>query len=146
MRARLASLLTGVVLSAFLAWRGPGLLAHWRADRTARDLVDALYHADSVRLAQLSASGSARNLLCARRLWPWPFWMRPDGTPLAPEPTRPHGGDYGYRTIGGTLAGTRERAVFEFYIAPQAPTEVVRFFADARTGVWNDTVRACLSS
>jgi hypothetical protein len=103
-----------------------------------------MYRADSVRLTQLSMSGSPRNLLCARRLWPWPFWMQRDGAALTPERSRPYGGAYGYRTVGDSLPGSQGQAVFEFYIAPQDPTKVVSFFGDARTGVWNDTVRACI--
>lgn len=145
MHARWMSVLIGAMLAALLVWRGPALLAQWRADRTARELVHALYHADSARLTRISASGSARNLLCARRLWPWPFWMGADGSALRPEPTRAGRGAYGYRTVGATLPGTSKRALFEFYIELRNPTKVTYIFADARTGVWNDTVRACMS-
>jgi hypothetical protein len=140
----LFSLLIAGLLGS-LIWYGPSHVARWRADRTAWRLVEAMHSADSVRLTQLSASGSARNLLCARRLWPWPFWMRKDGSALTPERSRPYGRQYGYRTVGDVLPTVQSRAVFEFYIAPEDPTKVVSFFGDARTGVWNDTVRACMA-
>ena len=138
-------LIVGAGLAAWATWRGPDLIARWQADRTARNLIHALYHVDSARLAQLSARGSARNLLCARRLWPWHFWMQADGSPLGLEVVQAASGSYGYRTVGGILPGTSERAVFESIIRRQNPTKVVRYFADSRTGVWNDTVRACMS-
>ena len=132
----------GVVSLA--AWQGPVLIAHWRADRTAGQLAQALHDGDSTRLLRLSATGSARNLLCVRRLWPSEFWMHRDGAPLTARRSRPYGEAYGYRMLGEPLPGDQHRAVFEFYIRRDRPTKVASFFADARTGVWNDTVRACM--
>jgi hypothetical protein len=131
-------------VAGLAAWQGPALVAHWRADRTARQMADALYRADSTELLRVSATGSARNLLCARRLWPIAFWMRRDGGPLIPRRIRPYGEAYGYRTVGGPVPGSQRPAVVEFYIRPARPTKVATFFADARLGVWNDRVRACM--
>jgi hypothetical protein len=70
--------------------------------------------------------------------------MQRDGAALTPERTGSYDGAYGYRTVGDSLPGSLGQAVFEFNIAPQDPTKVVSIFGDARTGVWNDTVRTCM--
>jgi hypothetical protein len=73
--------------------------------------------------------------------------MKRDGTPLTVLRAKPYDGSYGYHTVGDSLRAHKGRvAVFEFYIAPDHPTKVHSFFADSRTGVWNDTVRACMRS
>jgi hypothetical protein len=141
---KLLAFMIACSVAVLAAWQAPTLVAHWRADRTARQVADALYHADSTRLLRLSGMGSARNLLCARRLWPAEFWMRRDGSPLTPRRIRPYGGAYRYRTVGELLPGDQRPAVVEFHIRPARPTKVAIIFADARTGVWNDTVRACM--
>ena len=141
---RLVAFVVAAGVAGFAVRQGPTLVAHWRADRTARQMADALYHADSARLLRLSGMGSAKNSLCVRRLWPAEFWMRRDGAPLMPRRIRPYGDFYRYRTVGGRLPGDHGPAVVEFYIRPTRPTKVVAFFADARTGVWNDTVRTCM--
>jgi hypothetical protein len=143
-RGKLLAFLIGCGVAGLAAWQGPTLVSHWRADRTAWQVADALYRADSTRLVRFSASGSARNMLCARRLWPAEFWMRRDGAPLIPHRIRPYGDTYRYRTVGEPLSGDHRPAAVEFYIRPTRPTKVASFFADARTGVWNDTVRACM--
>jgi hypothetical protein len=143
-RRRLLAFIIACDVAGLATWQGPPLIAHWRADRTARRVADALYHADSTRLLRLSGMGSARNLLCARRLWPAEFWMRRDGAPLIPHRIRPYGEAYGYRTVGELLPGDHRPAVVEFHIRPTRPTKVATIFADARTGVWSDTVRACM--
>ena len=131
-------------VAGLAAWQGPTLVAHWRAGRTDRQMADALYHADSTRLLRLSGMGSARNSLCMRRLWPAELWMRRDGAPLIPRRIRPYGDFYRYRTVGERLPGDHGPAVVEFYIRPTRPPKVATIFADARTGVWNDSVRACM--
>jgi hypothetical protein len=131
-------------MAGLAAWQGPVLVAHWRADRTARQMAEAMYFGDSIRLVRLSATGSARNLLCVRRLWPSEFWMHRNGAPLAASRSRPYGEAFGYRMLGEPLPDNQHPAVFEFYIRRDRPTKVASFFADARTGVWNGTVRACM--
>ena len=136
-----------VLLAAGLGaagWYGPEVVAHWRADRTARQFGSAVFKADSLQIASLTKSGSAKTVLCARLLWPEAFWMTRDRTPLEVRRRRPYGGAYGYQTVGDSLPDHKGPAVFEFYIAPHHPTKVRMFFVDARTGVWDDTVRACM--
>jgi hypothetical protein len=70
--------------------------------------------------------------------------MKRDGTPLAVLRTKPYDGAYGYQMVGDPLPDHNGRAVFEFYIGPDRPTKVRSFFADSRTGVWTDTVCACM--
>jgi hypothetical protein len=125
----------------------PVLVTQWRADHTAQRFANAVFQADSLKIASLTRSGSAQNVLCARRLWPAVFWMKRDGTPLPVLRAEPYDGSFGYQTVGDSLPGHNGwAAVFEFYIAPDHPTKVHTFFADPRTGGWDDTVRACIRS
>jgi hypothetical protein len=144
-RMHVLVVLTSAVAAAAAGWYGPALIAHWRADRTAQRFATAVFEADSLRIASLTRSGSAQNVLCARRLWPAAFWMKRDGAPMSVHRGKPYDGSYGYETVGDSLPDHKGwRAVFQFYIAPDRPTKVHTLFADARTGVWSDTVRACM--
>jgi len=145
-RLHVVALVSGALAAAAIGWRGPRSIAHWRADRTAQLFTTAVFEADSLRIARLTKSGSAQNVLCARRLWPAAFWMMRDGRPLHARRGKSYDGSYGYETVGDSLPlHNGRRAVFQFYIAPGNPTKVHTLFADSRTGVWNDTVRACVS-
>jgi len=74
------------------------------------------------------------------------LWMTRDGRPLHVRRGKSYDGSYRYETVGDSLPlHNGPRAVFQFYIAPGNPTKVHTLFADSRTGVWNDTVRACVS-
>jgi hypothetical protein len=146
-RLHVLTLVTSAVAAGAAGWYGPALITQWRADRTARRFANAVFEADSLKIASLTRSGSAQNVLCARRLWPAAFWMKRDGTPLAVLRAKPYDGSYGYQTVGDSLPDHKGwAAVFEFYVAPDHPTKVHTVFADSRTGVWNDTVRACIRS
>jgi hypothetical protein len=138
------SLILLVVSIGAAARYGPELVTHWRADRAAHQFGSAVFKADSLEVASLTRSGSARTVLCARRLWPEEFWMTGNRTRLPIRRTEPYGGAYGYQMVGRSLPDHRGRAVFEFYISPDRPTKVQAFFVDSRTGVWDDTVRACM--
>ena len=144
-RLHVLALVTSAVAAGIAGWYGPALIAQWRVDRTANRFANAVFEADSHKIASLTRGGSAQNVLCARRLWPAEFWMKRDGTPLVVLRAKPYVGSYGYQTVGDSLPGhKRWAAVFAFYIAPDHPTKVHTFFADSRTGVWNDPVRTCM--
>jgi hypothetical protein len=69
------AMVSGAAVVGFLAiLEGPGVVTRWRADLTARRLARAMHQVDSIAMANLSASGSSKNLLCARRHWPTAFW------------------------------------------------------------------------
>ena len=146
-RLHVLALVTSAVAAVAAGWYGPALKAHWRADWTAQRFASAVFEADPLKIASLTRSGSAQNVLCARRLWPAAFWMKRDGTPLSVVRAKPHDGSYGYQTVGDSLLDHQGRAaVFTFYSAPRNPTKVHTLFADFGTGVWNDTMRACVGS
>ena len=133
-------LLAGVAGAAF-QW-GPARLAHWRADRTARQFVSALHASDSAALAGLTPGGKTKGVLCARRLWPAAYWSRGGAVP-AVEPVS-SGLDFRYRVVGDTLPGRHAPAEWEFYIVAERPGRVDRYFADLRGTSWSEPFRVCL--
>jgi hypothetical protein len=72
----------GAVGAVFVVWAGTGEnLARWRAERTARAFGAAVWRQDSVRIASLTQSGSARNVLCAARGPLARHWHGTQGSP-----------------------------------------------------------------
>jgi type IV secretory pathway TraG/TraD family ATPase VirD4 len=58
----------GVIAAVFVVWAGTGeTRARWQAERTARAFGSAVWRQDSTRIASLTQSKSAHNVLCAAR-------------------------------------------------------------------------------
>jgi hypothetical protein len=123
---RYAAISAAVVLGLVAVFEAPDLVTRWRADQTARRLSRALHQVDSRALATLSASGSAQNLLCARRYWPKVFWSYQGGAPEVLR-ARHYGKDFQYRALGDTVSGGR--ATFEFLIRSSQPDKVASYTA-----------------
>ena len=139
---RLATAIPIIVLAGVLVRWAPSVLAPYRADRTARQLVRALHERDSATMATISASGSANNWLCIQRHFPTAFWTRAWGEPTLERLARQE--PFHYRTIGDPLPGETVGTKFEFFIPRDRPDKVESFFVDARTGVWTPAVHGCL--
>jgi hypothetical protein len=106
-RVGLAALVA--VGAGFLVWAGiRENLARWRAERTARAFGAAVWRQDSTRIASLTQSGSARNVLCAAR------------RPLARHWYGTHGSPRIVRRI-------RYHDTMEFAIQPAGATEIFQF-------------------
>ena len=135
-------LLAGLV-AAGLQW-GPARVSRWRADRTATRFVTALHAGDSAAIGELTPRGKTKGILCARRIWPAAYWSRAGGEPSIER--LPGGIDFRYRVVGDTLAERAAPAVFEFYIVPEQPGQVDRYFANLKGTSWSEPFRGCIAA
>ncbi len=118
-------LLLGPTVALWLA-----LVAVWpvvqgqplRAELAAWRLWFALAREDSTALGHLAASGSAHNLLCARRLWD-PVYFRPSLRYRWVRFLTVDGGRLRYGFYGGRVEDG-EQAVYDVFITLEGPPRV----------------------
>jgi hypothetical protein len=90
----------GAACAVLVVWLGTGKnLARWRAERTAHAFGAAVWRQDSTRIASLTQSGSAHNVLCAAR------------GPLARH-------WYGTQDAPGIMSRIRYKDTLEFAVQP----------------------------
>ena len=107
--AKMSLLSLVAVGTGFLVWAGTNdNLARWRAERTAGAFSAAVWRQDSTRIASLTQSGSARNVLCAAR---GPLAKHRSGTHESPRIVR----------------RTRFHNTLDFTVQPPGATEVFQF-------------------
>jgi hypothetical protein len=120
--ARIGLVALIAVGSGFTIWAGTDdNLARWRAERTAHAFGAAVWRKDSVRIASLTRSGSAHNVLCAARGPLARSWYGTQEAPRIVRRIRYHDTlEFAIQPVGST-------EIFQFMVPLATPGQVTRY-------------------
>lgn len=135
-----------LVIGATAAWfflpiNGRTQWEQWQGKRTVLRLANALETRDSAALAELSARGSAHNLLCAADMWS-PAYFRPGEQGLKVLWRYARNDSLEYRWVGDLLPHGRPTSII--IGIPRYATDKVSYISPEPNTVFTEALLSCL--